>query len=471
MTNTQELLDFINKGKTAFQSAYEIKSILDKNGYSEVKEEDKWDLKKGGKHYVLKNDSAVIAFEVGTGEIEKDGFRLIGAHTDSPGFRIKPNPEMLVEGHYLKLNTEVYGGPILSTWFDRPLSIAGRVTLKGENPFNPKVKLIDVNKPILIIPNLAIHMNRNINEGYSYNKQKDTLPLMTIENNDYSENLNLEAQNNIEVEEKNTDNKIKNTETEKLENESLNIVVNKLEKDEYLLKLIAETLKVGYKDILDFDLFLYEYAEGMLIGVNDEFISCGRLDDLWMVFAGLKAILNSDEIKATKVLVALDNEEIGSLTAQGANSSILENILERITLGLKKEREDFKRALSKSIMISADLAHGMHPNYTEKCDPTSEPMLGKGPALKIAAGGSYSTDSYASAVFKGICEKAEVPCQVFVNRSDLRGGTTIGPITASKLNIPVIDMGAPVLSMHSIRELASVKDNEYTIKAFTEFFN
>ena len=438
MTNTQELLDFINKGKTAFQSTYEIKSILDKQGYIELKEEDKWDLKKGGKYYVIKNDSAIIAFEIGIGEIEQDGFRLIGAHTDSPGFRIKPNPEMLVEGQYLKLNTEVYGGPILSTWFDRPLGVAGRVTLKGGNSFKPKVKLIDVNKPVLIIPNLAIHMNRNINEGYSYNKQKDTLPLFTIANDDYSE--------------------------------SANIVVDKFEQDGYLLKLIAGTLKVDYKDILDFDLFLYEYTEGMLIGAHDEFISVGRLDDLWMVFAGLKALINSSEIKATKVLVALDNEEIGSLTAQGANSSILENILERITLGLKKEREDFKRALSNSIMISADLAHALHPNYTEKCDPTSKPMLGKGPVLKIAAGGSYSTDSYASAVFKSICEKAEVPCQVFVNRSDLRGGTTIGPITASKLNIPVIDMGAPVLGMHSIRELASVRDNEYTIKAFTEFF-
>ncbi len=427
MNNAQELLDFINKGKTAFQSTYEIKNILDKQGYTEIKEEDKWELKKGGKHYIIKNNSALIAFEIGNGDIEKDGFRLIGAHTDSPGFRIKPNPEMKVEGHYVKLNTEVYGGPILSTWFDRPLSIAGRVTLKGENPFNPRVELLDVNKPILIIPNLAIHMNRSVNEGYEYNKQKDTLPMLTL-------------------------------------------VEDKLEKDNYLINLIADTLKVDSNDILDFDLFLYEYAEGMLIGLNDEFISCGRLDDLWMVFAGLKALISSDEIKATKVLVALDNEEIGSLTSQGANSSILENILERITLGLEKDRESFKRALSNSIMISADLAHAIHPNYVEKCDPTNKPMLGMGPVLKIAAGGSYSTDSYASAVFKGICEKAEVPCQVFVNRSDLRGGTTIGPITASKLNIPVIDMGAPLLSMHSIRELATVKDNEYTIKAFTEFF-
>ncbi|MFT8351553.1 M18 family aminopeptidase [Clostridium saccharoperbutylacetonicum] len=428
MSNTQELIDFINKSKTAFQGTQELKNILNNQGYIEIKEEDQWELKKGGKYYITKNNSAVIAFEIGTGEIEEDGFRLIGAHTDSPGFRIKPNPEMLVEGHYLKLNTEVYGGPILSTWFDRPLSIAGRVTLKGENPFAPKVSLVDINKPVLIIPNLAIHMNRSVNEGYEYNKQKDVLPLLTI-------------------------------------------MQDKLEKDNYLLKLISESLKVDTEDILDFDLFLYEYTEGMTIGVNDEFISCGRLDDLWMVFAGLKALINSNSIKATKVLVALDNEEIGSLTQQGANSSILENILERISLGLKKEREEFRRAVSNSIMISADLAHAIHPNYTEKCDPTSKPLLGKGPVLKIAASGSYSTDSYASAIFKGICEKAQVPCQVFVNRSDLRGGTTIGPITAAKLNIPVIDMGAPVLSMHSVRELATVADNEYTIKAFTEFFN
>lgn len=428
MSNAQELLDFINKSKTAFQGAYEIKAILDKEGYEELKEEDKWDLKKGGKHYVMKNDSALIAFKVGSGDIEKDGFRLIGAHTDSPGFRIKPNPEIKVEGHYIKLNTEVYGGAILSTWFDRPLSIAGRVTLKGEDPFNPKTKLVDINKPVLIIPNLAIHMNRSINEGYEYNKQKDTLPLLTM-------------------------------------------VQDKLENDQYLINLISETLKVNASDILDFDLFLYEYAEGILFGADNEFISCGRLDDLWMVFAGLKALTSSNEIKSTKVLVALDNEEIGSLTSQGANSSILSNILERIAIGLKKEREDFKRTLSNSIMISADLAHALHPNYTEKCDPTSRPMLGKGPVLKIAAGGSYSTDSYSSAVFKGICEKAGVPCQVFVNRSDLRGGTTIGPITAAKLNIPVIDLGAPILSMHSIRELAAVKDNEYIIRAFTEFFN
>ncbi|WP_294405726.1 M18 family aminopeptidase [uncultured Clostridium sp.] len=428
MDNTKQLLDFINKSKTAFQGAYEVKNILDQNGFTEIKESDCWNLSNGDKHYIMKNDSAVIAFEVGSGEIEEDGFRLIGAHTDSPGFRIKPSAEIKVENNYVKLNTEVYGGPILSTWFDRPLSIAGRVTLKSDNVFKPETRIVDVNKPVLIIPNIAIHMNRSVNEGYEFNKQKDVLPLLTLCN-------------------------------------------EKLEKDNYLVNLLAETLNVEASKILDFDLFLYEYAEGTVVGLNEELISCGRLDDLWMVFAGLKALTESNNIKSTKVLVALDNEEIGSLTSQGANSSILETILERIALGLNKDREGFRRALSNSVMISADLAHAIHPNYTEKCDPTNKPVLGGGPVIKIAASGSYSTDSFAAGIFKGICEKAGVPCQVFVNRSDMRGGTTIGPITAAKLNIPVIDMGAPLLSMHSIRELASVKDNEYTIKAFTEFFN
>ncbi|HBJ1647814.1 TPA: M18 family aminopeptidase [Clostridium botulinum] len=428
MNTAKDLLNFINNSKSAFHGAYEVKSILDKEGFVEIKECDKWNLQNGGKYYVMKNESAIIGFEIGSGDIAEEGFRLIGAHTDSPGFRIKPHAEMTVEDHYVKLNTEVYGGAILSTWFDRPLSIAGRVTLKGSNPLKPQVKLVDLNKPVLIIPSLAIHMNRTINEGYEYNKQKDTLPLLTM-------------------------------------------ATDKLEKDGYLLKLISESLNVKAKEIIDFDLFVYEYEKGCLFGMNEEFISAGRLDDLWMVYAGLVALLQSRSNKATKVLVALDNEEIGSLTSQGANSSLLENILERITLALGKDREDFKRSLSNSVMISADLAHALHPNYTEKHDPTSRPLVGKGPVIKIAASGSYSTDSYAAAIFKQVCKNAEVPCQEFVNRSDVKGGTTIGPITASKLNIPVIDMGAPLLSMHSVRELASVKDNEYTIKAFTEFLS
>ena len=345
-----------------------------------------------------------------------------------PGFRIKPNPQMISEGKYVKLNTEVYGGPILHTWFDRPLSIAGKVSLKGASPLKPETRLVNINKPLLIIPSLAIHMNREVNEGFKINRQVDTLPL-------------------------------------------LGLINDKLEKEDYLMNILAEELQVNKEDILNFELGLYEYEKGMLIGMNEELISSGRFDDLWMVYAGIKALVDSRENAATKVLICIDNEEIGSLTAEGANSTLLNNILERIALGLGKDREGYYRTLANSIMISADLAHAVHPNLGDKHDPTNRPVLEGGPVLKIAASGSYSTDSFNGAVFAGVCEAAGVPFQKFVNRSDVRGGTTIGPVTAANLTIPVIDMGAPVLGMHSIRELASVKDNYYTVKVFTEFFS
>ena len=423
-----ELLDFLYDSPSACHGVKATQKILDENGFIEIKETDKWDLQAKGKYYVIKNDSALIAFEVGTGDIEETGLRLIGAHTDVPGFRIKPNPQMISEGKYVKLNTEVYGGPILHTWFDRPLSIAGKVSLKGASPLKPETRLVNINKPLLIIPSLAIHMNREVNEGFKINRQVDTLPL-------------------------------------------LGLINDKLEKEDYLMNILAEELQVNKEDILNFELGLYEYEKGMLIGMNEELISSGRFDDLWMVYAGIKALVDSRENAATKVMICIDNEEIGSLTAEGANSTLLNNILERIALGLGKDREGYYRALANSIMISADLAHAVHPNLGDKHDPTNRPVLEGGPVLKIAASGSYSTDSFNGAVFAGICEAAGVPFQKFVNRSDVRGGTTIGPVTAANLTIPVIDMGAPVLGMHSIRELASVKDNYYTVKVFTEFFS
>ncbi|MDU2121180.1 MAG: M18 family aminopeptidase [Clostridium celatum] len=423
-----ELIDFLYDSPSACHGVKATQKILDENGFIEIKEADKWDLQAKGKYYVIKNDSALIAFEVGTGDIEETGFRLIGAHTDVPGFRIKPNPQMISEGKYVKLNTEVYGGPILHTWFDRPLSIAGKVSLKGESPLKPETRLVNINKPLLIIPSLAIHMNREVNEGFKINRQVDTLPL-------------------------------------------LGLINDKLEKEDYLMNILSEELQVNKEDILNFELGLYEYEKGMLIGMNEELISSGKFDDLWMVYAGIRALVDSRENAATKVMICIDNEEIGSLTAEGADSTLLNNILERITLGLGKDREGYYRALANSIMISADLAHAVHPNLGDKHDPTNRPVLEGGPVLKIAASGSYSTDSFNGAVFAGVCEAAGVPFQKFVNRSDVRGGTTIGPVTAANLTIPVIDMGAPVLGMHSIRELASVKDNYYTVKAFTEFFS
>ena len=423
-----ELVDFLYDSPSACHGVKATQKILNENGFIEIKETDKWDLQPKGKYYVIKNDSALIAFEIGTGDIEETGLRLIGAHTDVPGFRIKPNPQMISEGKYVKLNTEVYGGPILHTWFDRPLSMAGKVSLKGASPLKPETRLVNINKPLLIIPSLAIHMNREVNEGFKINRQVDTLPL-------------------------------------------LGLINDKLEKEDYLMNILAEELQVKKEDILNFELGLYEYEKGMLIGMNEELISSGRFDDLWMVYAGIKALVDSKENVATKVMICIDNEEIGSLTAEGANSTLLNNILERIALGLGKDREGYYRALANSIMISADLAHAVHPNLGDKHDPTNRPVLEGGPVLKIAASGSYSTDSFNGAVFAGICEAAGVPFQKFVNRSDVRGGTTIGPVTAANLTIPVIDMGAPVLGMHSIRELASVKDNYYTIKVFTEFFS
>lgn len=423
-----ELIDFLYDSPSACHGVKATQKILNENGFIEIKETDKWDLKAKGKYYVVKNDSALIAFEIGSGNIEETGLRLIGAHTDVPGFRIKPNPQMISEGKYIKLNTEVYGGPILHTWFDRPLSIAGKVSLKGKSPLKPETKLVNINKPLLIIPSLAIHMNREVNEGFKINKQVDTIPL-------------------------------------------LGLINERLEKEDYLMNILADELKVNKDDILNFELGLYEYEKGMLIGMNEELISSGRFDDLWMVYAGIRALIDSRENEATKVMICIDNEEIGSLTAEGANSTLLNNILERIVIGLGKNKEEYYRALANSIMISADLAHAVHPNLGGKHDPTNRPVLEGGPVLKIAASGSYSTDSFNGAIFAGVCEAAGVPFQKFVNRSDVRGGTTIGPVTAANLTVPVIDMGAPVLGMHSIRELASVKDNYYTVKAFTEFFS
>lgn len=423
----QNLIDYIYDSPTAYHAVAKAKEDLCKEGFVEIKEEEKWDLKKGNKYFVTKNDSALTAFVVGKGKIEESGFKIIGAHTDSPSFRIKPRPEMVVDNVYVKLNTEVYGGPILNTWMDRPLAIAGRVTLRGKNILYPETKLVNIKKPIMIIPNLAIHMNRNINTGIELNKQKDTLPLLSMVN----ENL---------------------------------------EKNNYLISAISKELSVDYKQIIDFDLFLYEYEKGSIIGLNNEFISSSRLDDLAMVHAGIRALARTEAVEATNVMICFDNEEVGSSTKQGADSNMLVDILERITISLDKNREDFLRAISKSFIISADNAHAVHPNSPEKNDPTNKPYMNKGPVIKISASQSYTTDSNSDAVYELVCEKAGVPVQKFVNRSDARGGSTIGPISSTHLGIRSVDMGNPTLAMHSIRELGGVIDHFYVTKSFEEFY-
>ncbi|MFD3155785.1 M18 family aminopeptidase [Haloimpatiens sp. FM7330] len=423
----KELINFVDESPSAFHVVENLKKELKENGFKEIKDYEKWDLKKGERYYVTKNDSALIAFVVGKGEVEKDGFKLIGSHTDSPTFRIKPCPEITVENTYVKLNTEVYGGPILNTWLDRPLSAAGRVTLKSKDILNPETRLVNIKKPILIIPNLAIHMNHKVNTGVELNRQQDTLPLLSLVN-------------------------------------------EKLEKGNYLLNAVAKELNVKPEDIIDFDLFLYEFEKGSIIGLNDEFISCGKLDDLAMVHAGIKALMNTNPTDATNVMVCFDNEEIGSSTKQGADSQMLSNILERIVISLGKGREEFFRALSKSFIISGDLAHAVHPNRGEKHDPTNRPVINKGPVIKINANQRYTTDSNSCAVYEMICKKAGVPYQKFVNRSDERGGSTIGPISSTHLDIRSVDMGTPILAMHSIRELGGVADHTHVRKSFEEFY-
>ena len=423
----RDLINYIYESPTAFHAVKTSVSFLNQNGFKEINLNDKWHLDFGGKYYITKNSSALIAFVINSDDIDKDGFRIIASHSDSPSFRIKPNPEMIVENTYLKLNTECYGGPILSTWLDRPLSIAGRVVIKGENILKPKEKFININKPICIIPNVAIHLNRGINNGYKYNKQKDMLPLIGLIN-------------------------------------------ETLEKDNFLIKEICKELVIEKDEIIDFDLFLYEYEKGCLMGINEEFISTGRLDNLAMAHASLHALINSNGNKGINLVSIFDNEEVGSSTKQGADSNMLLNILERICISLGKNREEFFTSIYSSFMISADLAHGVHPNMTEKHDPTNRPVLGKGPVIKVNANQSYTSDAYSSSIYKSICKSINVDYQEFVNRSDERGGSTIGPISSTHIDIQSVDIGTPILAMHSIRELGSVVDHYNVYKTFNKFF-
>lgn len=422
-----DMLDYIYKSPTRYNATENAAEILEANGYRKLELNSIWNLEKGGKYYTTKNSSALIAFRVNSDDIEKDGFRIIGSHTDSPNFRIKPNAEMVSEGAYLKLNTEGYGGMILSTWLDRPLAIAGRVFTKGENPFRPSEKIININKPICIIPNLAIHMNRSVNDGYKYNKQTDMLPLMSLTGEDFK-------------------------------------------KEGYLKNLVADEMGVTAENIIDYDLYLYEYEKGCFTGVDEEFLSTGRLDNLSMFYSSLRAILSSESEKGVSLAVGFDNEEVGSSTKQGADSNLLLNIMERICLSLGKNREEFFSAVENSFIISADLAHAVHPNVNRMADPTNRPVMGKGPVIKIHAGQAYTSDGYSISVYKEICKSVGVDYQEFVNRSDERGGSTIGPISSTHIEIPSVDIGAPILSMHSIRELGCVSDFYDTYRSFIKFY-
>lgn len=422
------LLEFLDKSPVNFYAARTVTERLDASGYTRLDPKDAWNIVPGGKYYMVKNDSAVFAVDIPVNADPAAGFRIISAHSDSPTFRIKPNPEMVSDGGIVKLNVEVYGGPIFYTWFDRPLSVAGRVVLRSDDPLNPRHELVKFDRPLLTIPHLAIHFNRAVNEGNHLSAQKDMLPV-------------------------------------------IGIIKERAEADGLLVRMVAEELKCKVEDILDFDLSLYDTTPACLVGMNEEFVSGGRLDDLSMVHAALEALLSAEgECPQIRVMAIFDNEETGSGTKQGAASPVLANMLRRVVESLGGGAEDFARSIAGSFMVSADNAHAFHPNYGEKYDPTNHPVPGGGPVIKINARCKYMTDADSAGVFKAICEKAGVPCQMFVNHSDVAGGSTLGNILTAQMDLRGVDMGNALWAMHSVRETGSALDQVYTVKAFKTFY-
>lgn len=432
-TMIKRLLSFLDASPVNFLAVKNITDMLEAGGFRRLDPcQPLGAVHAGDRFFVTKNHSSVYAFRIGRKPLAEAGFHMICAHSDSPTFRIKPNAEMLTEGGLVKLNTEVYGGPIMSTWFDRPLTLAGRVIVRSNDVMHPDTMLLHIKRPLLQISNLAIHFNRQVNDGVKLSRQKDVLPI-------------------------------------------LGQITNQLEAGNLLINVILEELNkqrpVSREDILDFDLYLADATPACTFGVHNEFISSGRLDDLSMCFAGLEALLAANDTDTTQVLGIFDNEETGSQTKQGAGSPFLSYMLQRIALSQSHTEEAYYQAVERAFMISADNAHAWHPNYAEKYDPTNHPMLGGGPVIKFNAAQKYASDAASAAVFAGICEKAGVPCQRFVNHSDVAGGSTLGNILASSIPLRGVDMGNAILAMHSCRETGSVCDHEYCVKVFTEFYN
>lgn len=427
------LLSFLDKSPVNFLAVKNIAAQLVQNGYRQIDPAlPLGPIVAGDRLFVTKNDSSIYAFQIGTRALADVGFHMICAHCDSPTFRIKPAAEITTEGGMVKLNTEVYGGPILSTWMDRPLTLAGRVVVRGTDAMHPRTLLIHIGRPLLQISNLAIHFNRQVNDGVKLSRQKDMLPI-------------------------------------------LGTITNELERGNVLIDLILEEVNrqepVTRDELLDFDLYLADATPACTFGAHNELISSGRLDDLSMCFAGLEALCAARPGETTQVLAIFDNEETGSQTKQGAGSPFLSYMLRRIALAQSGSEEDYYQAVERAFMVSADNAHAWHPNYGEKYDPTNHPMLGGGPVIKFNAAQKYASDAVSAAVFASVCAKAGVPCQRFVNHSDVAGGSTLGNILASSVPLRGVDMGNAILAMHSCRETGSVADHEYAVRAFTAFYN
>ena len=396
---------------------------LEEAGFQPLTLTGTWNLKEEQGYYLPVFDSSLMAFTIGRQNGSMPSLRMEAAHTDWPCLKLKPSPEVAT-GHYGKLNVEVYGGPILNTWMDRPLSMSGKVCIAGSDPFTPDVRFINFKRPLLTVPNLAIHMNRQVNDGYAYNAQKDMLP-----------------------------------------------VFGSLEAKGTFMSLIAEAAGVKEEDILGHDLFLYNRQPGTIWGADETFLSCGRLDDLQCAFSSVKAVIEGENSSSISVAAIFDNEEVGSGTKQGADSTFLKDVLERINDSLGRTREQYLMAVASSFMISADNAHAVHPNHADVADPTNRPAINEGIVIKYNANQKYTTDAVSAAVFKALCKKVQVPVQTFTNRSDIAGGSTLGNISNAHVSLNTVDIGLPQFAMHSPYETAGVKDTCYLIKAATEFFN
>ena len=418
MNNINELLQFIENSPSPFHAVETISERLDNAGFTRLYEQDDWQLEKGKGYYVCRNYSSVLAFRVP--EAGLPAFNIVASHCDSPTFKIKENPQ-ITTGPYLTLNTERYGGMIMSTWMDRPLSVAGRLIVREGGTYTQK--LVNIDRDLLIIPNLAIHMDRNMNDGKKFNPQVDMLPLFALK----EEGLGFMA-------------------------------------------TVAKEAGVKEEDIIGHDLFLYNRQKGTVLGANNEFVCSANLDELQCALASMKGFIAQDDVKAMSVLAVFDNEEVGSSTKQGAASTFLFDTLNRVVKALGGDENTYRKALAHSFMISADNAHAVHPNQPGISDPTNRPAINKGVVIKYNANQRYTTDAISAAVLKGLLNDLDIPYQTFANRSDIMGGGTLGNISNTKVALNTVDIGLPQLAMHSAYETAGVKDTEDFIKICEAFY-
>ena len=414
----KEVIDFLDKSPVNFIAVDNLKKMLAKNGFKELKETEDWAIETGGKYYVTRNGSAIVAFCVPENPA---AFAVVATHSDSPGFKIKPNAEIEVEENYVKLNVEQYGGPTMSTWFDRPLSVAGRAAVKTDKGI--EMRLVNIDRDLLIIPSLAIHMTRS-DDGDKLNVQKDMLPLFSGSG----------------------------------ENKSF-------------LEIVADSIGVKADDIIGTDLFLYTRAKGTVLGENNEFFSSQRIDNLQCAYTGMKALIESKETTSIRMCCVFDNEEVGSGTKQGAKSTFMRDVMLRICKATGKDECDMLKMLASSFMVSADNGHAVHPNYADKACPTNRPYLNGGVLIKYNAQQKYTTDSVSEGIFIIICENAGIPYQRYVNRSDILGGSTLGNLSTEQVSINTVDIGVAQLAMHSAYETAGVDDAKHLYDAMKAFFD